>query len=71
MIGPGTGCSPFRSYINEERWSSATDERELVLFFGCRSRTRDFFFSDEWLRLEEQGRLRLFCAFSRDQPDKV
>ena len=71
MIGPGTGCSPFRSYINEQRFNANPDERELYLFFGCRSRTNDFFFSDEWLSLEKEGRLHLFCAFSRDQPDKM
>lgn len=77
MIGPGTGCSPFRSYIQdqvhgEESDSSAAAEKELCLFFGCRSSQSDFFFADEWLPLHQRGALRhLFCAFSRDQPDKV
>lgn len=73
MVGPGTGCSPFRSYINDQRLSlhPADNERELYLFFGCRNQTHDFFFSEEWLALEKQGRLHLSCAFSRDQPDKI
>ena len=72
MVGPGTGCSPFRSYIDQERCRPlGQGERQLVLFFGCRSRDRDFFFAQEWLQLKEQGRLDLFCAFSRDQPDKM
>ena len=67
MIGPGTGCSPFRSYIDDQK----DTDRQLCLFFGCRSSSGDFFFRDVWLNLQEQGRLQLFCAFSRDQPDKM
>jgi len=69
MVGPGTGCSPFRSYIDDER---KTDPgRTLCLFFGCRSKSADFFFAEDWLPLQQQGRLNLFCAFSRDQPEKI
>jgi sulfite reductase alpha subunit-like flavoprotein len=71
MIGPGTGCSPFRSYINDQRCQTTGSERDLYLYFGCRNRSHDFFFSDEWLSLEQKGRLHLSCAFSRDQPDKM
>ena len=67
MVGPGTGCSPFRSYIDDQK----DTDRELCLFFGCRSSSGDFFFRDEWFRLREQGRLQLFTAFSRDQQDKM
>lgn len=71
MIGPGTGCSPFRSYI-QEQVHLGVHQRELCLFFGCRSSKADFFFADEWLPLNANGSLRhLFCAFSRDQPDKM
>ena len=38
-----------------------------MLFFGCRSRTTDFFFSNEWESFVEENRLLLFTAFSRDQ----
>lgn len=71
MIGPGTGCSPFRAYIDDQRFSSPPIERPLCLFFGCRSSRADFFFADEWLPLAKDGRLSLFTAFSRDQPDKM
>merc|ERR1711928_92344 len=41
MVGPGTGCSPFRA------------------------------FADEGLPLQQEEHLKLFCAFSRDQPHKI
>jgi len=73
MVGPGTGCSPFRAFIDEERisWTRDNVQRQLSLFFGCRSKSKDFFFAEEWLPLQQEDRLNLFCAFSRDQPDKI
>ena len=38
-----------------------------VLFFGCRSKSSDYFFKSEWNILCSQGYLKLFTAFSRDQ----
>lgn len=38
-----------------------------VLFFGCRSESKDFYFRSEWEELTKAGKLRLFTAFSRDQ----
>ena len=79
LIGPGTGCAPFRAFI-EERVSAAVgseDHRhslptgskaaDTMLFFGCRSRSADFFFRDEWQSLVAQNCLTLHTAFSRDQ----
>jgi len=63
MVGPGTGCAPFRSLI-QERGSS----QEMVLFYGCRSEREDYFFREEWEGVE---RLRVITAFSRDQEHKV
>ena len=71
MIGPGTGVAPFHSYITEQAASAARPPRSLCLFFGCRNRAADLFFGDEWRRLEDEGKLLLFCAFSRDQEDKM
>ncbi|KAJ7339371.1 NADPH-dependent diflavin oxidoreductase 1 [Desmophyllum pertusum] len=68
MIGPGTGCAPFRSFIEERVSQSAGD---CVLFFGCRNSNKDFFFQEQWHRLVENGNLKLFTAFSRDQEDKI
>jgi len=65
MVGPGTGCAPFRSLISE-RVGTLND---LILFFGCRFREKDFYFRKEWCSLESEQKLRLFVAFSRDDPD--
>ena len=80
MVGPGTGCAPFRARVQERVGEGRAGEGEEgragegeegkpreVLFFGCRNREADFFFADEWLPLVECGKLQLFTAFSRDQ----
>ncbi|CAL4098659.1 unnamed protein product, partial [Meganyctiphanes norvegica] len=69
MIGPGTGCAPFRSYI-QERISNGHCNN-IVMIFGCRNRDGDFFFKDEWESLAAEKKLNLMCAFSRDQEDKI
>ncbi|XP_066952117.1 NADPH-dependent diflavin oxidoreductase 1 isoform X2 [Macrobrachium rosenbergii] len=69
MIGPGTGCAPFRAYI-QERVASGQHEN-VVMVFGCRNRDKDFFFKEEWEALVAEKKLILHCAFSRDQDDKV
>lgn len=68
MVGPGTGCAPFRSLIEERVSQSAGG---CVLFFGCRNSSKDFFFRDQWRLAVEDGSLRLFTAFSRDQEEKI
>ncbi|XP_074474499.1 NADPH-dependent diflavin oxidoreductase 1 [Sebastes fasciatus] len=68
MVGPGTGVAPFRSAV-QERIAEGKDAN--VLFFGCRSEFKDFYFSSEWEETMKTGRLTLFTAFSRDQEDKV
>ena len=56
MIGPGTGVAPFRSIIQER-----TVDKNLVLFFGCRSAKMDLYFKEEFTEL-----IRI-NAFSRDK----
>ncbi|XP_044174557.1 NADPH-dependent diflavin oxidoreductase 1-like [Acropora millepora] len=69
MIGPGTGCAPFRGFIEERVCQSSAGDS--VLFFGCRNSEKDFFFREEWRAFIENGSLQLFTAFSRDQEEKV
>lgn len=71
MIGPGTGVAPFRSYIHERVALGHASDKLLYLFFGCRNKTGDFHCSEEWLTLQEERLLSLFCAFSRDQEYKM
>ncbi|XP_065830263.1 NADPH-dependent diflavin oxidoreductase 1-like [Oscarella lobularis] len=87
MIGPGTGCAPFRSFIAERTNQGVKSKKPLhynfiahflvadsldnFLFFGCRSKDKDFFFADEWLPMVKSQSLQLYAAFSRDQENKV
>jgi len=71
MVGPGTGVAPMRALL-WHRVVLAEEEKggENLLFFGCRNREKDNFFSSEWEQLENQGVLQRFTAFSRDQKAK-
>lgn len=68
MVGPGTGVAPFRSALQER---TADGKTVNILFFGCRSESKDFYFRSEWEEMMKAGCLRLFTAFSRDQEEKV
>lgn len=65
MVGPGTGLAIFRGMIQDN------ETREMVLIFGCRNKFKDFHCQDELKKFENEGKLKLFCAFSRDQDDKM
>uniref|UniRef100_A0A672FQ65 NADPH-dependent diflavin oxidoreductase 1 n=1 Tax=Salarias fasciatus TaxID=181472 RepID=A0A672FQ65_SALFA len=68
MVGPGTGVAPFRAALQER---IAEGKTANVLFFGCRSESKDFYFRTEWEDMRSAGHLVLFTAFSRDQEEKV
>ncbi len=76
MIGPGTGVAPMRS-LAWERLQLLRDMEDPasigsnLLFFGCRSKSADYFYSEEWGRLEAMMPLEVHAAFSRDQNHKV
>jgi len=65
MIGPGTGVAPFRAFLMERK------KRKNWLFFGERERAFDFYYEDFFLELEKENSLKLSCAFSRDQKEKI
>ena len=44
FVGPGTGVAAFRSAIQD----LALTGQKLVLIFGCRSESDDFYYADEW-----------------------
>jgi len=69
MVGPGTGVAPFRAFMQERVASGATGKNWL--FFGEWRRQHNFLYQDFWLDLENQGKLRLDVAFSRDQDKKI
>ncbi|VAH57146.1 unnamed protein product [Triticum turgidum subsp. durum] len=79
LIGPGTGCAPFRAFVEERAAQRARQPTaQILFFFGCRNEDDDFLHRDFWshhaqdnrvLSLKEGG--GFFAAFSRDQPEKV
>jgi sulfite reductase alpha subunit-like flavoprotein len=81
LVGPGTGCAPFRAFIEERVAIMKSSEpviSPIMFFFGCRHKEQDFLYKEFWIaQTEECGLLSrglgggLFLAFSRDQPQKV
>ncbi|KAI3857634.1 hypothetical protein MKW98_028898 [Papaver atlanticum] len=79
LIGPGTGCAPFRAFIAERAAQSNSETTAPILFFfGCRNEENDFLYKDLWLShaksggiLSEENGGGFFVAFSRDQPKKI
>ncbi|XP_039019048.1 NADPH-dependent diflavin oxidoreductase 1-like isoform X2 [Hibiscus syriacus] len=79
LIGPGTGCAPFRGFVEERAVQSQSSIiAPTLFFFGCRNKDNDFLYRDLWLsRSQNDGVLSeakgggFYAAFSRDQPQKV
>lgn len=72
MVGPGTGLAPMRSLIWQRYlWAQEKGmDGKLagdILIFGCRGENADFFFRDEWVRLQRSDGLEVLTAFSRDK----
>lgn len=70
-VGPGTGVAPFRSIINERIFKFNMKNNHL--YFGCRSKYKDYYFEKEWEQINHSlpNFLNLFPAFSRDQDEKI
>lgn len=79
LVGPGTGCAPFRGFVEERAMQSTTiPTAPVIFFFGCRSEKDDFLYQDFWLLhsqkngvLSEEKGGGFYVAFSREQPHKV
>ncbi|XP_077167045.1 methionine synthase reductase isoform X2 [Paroedura picta] len=73
MVGPGTGIAPFMGFLqHREKLQGDYKERtfgETWLFFGCRSKAKDYLFRDELQHFVANGTLtHLKVCFSRDPP---
>ncbi|GBC00416.1 hypothetical protein RclHR1_03850014 [Rhizophagus clarus] len=68
FIGPGTGVSVMRAFIEHRVYEGAT---ENYLFFGCRYHDKDFYYQEQWNRYVDERKLKLFVAFSRDQGKRI
>jgi len=71
MVGPGTGLAIFRAILQDAKFSGNNFKDKFVLFFGCRYAEKDFHCKEELLKMQNEGKLNLFCAFSRDNDHKV
>jgi len=74
MAGLGTGLAPMRAMVQEREWQIQQGKQvgESVLFFGCRHRSKDYLYGDQWEDCLKRGVLTgLRVAFSRDQKKKV
>ncbi|CAI0451097.1 unnamed protein product [Linum tenue] len=79
LIGPGTGCAPFRGFLAERAaQDTSSSAAPIMFFFGCRNEGDDFLYRDLWLSHSHDGGLLseargggFYVAFSRDQPQKV
>ncbi|EEF31396.1 NADPH fad oxidoreductase, putative [Ricinus communis] len=80
LVGPGTGCAPFRGFLEERAIHdmSGGAAAPIMFFFGCRNEENDFLYRDLWLSHARDGGLLseergggFYVAFSRDQPQKV
>ncbi|KAF8637155.1 hypothetical protein AX17_003059 [Amanita inopinata Kibby_2008] len=65
-IGPGTGVAPMRSIIEERIHDGSSSN---VLYFGCRSASKDHHYGVEWMAYAESQRIIYRTAFSRDVPE--
>lgn len=68
--------APYRGFIQQRQWEQERNKEqqvqtgEMVLFFGCRYKDRDYLYG-EWLQqLHDQKKITLFSAFSREKKDK-
>ncbi len=70
MVGPGTGCAPFRAFLQQREQCGAKGNNWF--FFGVRRQATDFLYRDDWHAWQRRGLLtRLDVAFSRDTPQKA
>ncbi|KAI3585459.1 hypothetical protein IWW34DRAFT_783874 [Fusarium oxysporum f. sp. albedinis] len=75
MVGPGTGVAPFRGFVRERvvMHRQGKDFAPMTLFYGCRKRTEDFLYQEEWKEYTAElgSKFRMYIAFSREQQNKI
>lgn len=68
MIGAGTGIAPYKGFVQHRIIHNDTGDN--VLFFGERLSKSHSYYQEFWQTTVDQGKLKLFTAFSRDQEQK-
>ncbi|KAG5887436.1 hypothetical protein JTB14_003288 [Gonioctena quinquepunctata] len=71
MVGPGTGVAPFRNYAFERFADHKSDEKNSILFFGCRHSQKDYLCKEDFEFLSKEKKLSFILACSREGDKKV
>ncbi|KAK3274860.1 hypothetical protein CYMTET_16978 [Cymbomonas tetramitiformis] len=76
MVGPGTGVTPFRGFLQKRRAMLAASPPATAgaawLFFGCRRAEEDYLYKEDLEEFAKDGTLtKLHVAFSREKAEKV
>ncbi|CAG9794683.1 unnamed protein product [Diatraea saccharalis] len=71
LVGPGTGLAPFRSLLQERNYLNTLNKDNMLMFFGCRYKDKDFHCKEELETYVQEQKLSLYTAFSRDLDKKV
>ncbi len=70
MVGPGTGIAPFRAFIEQREFDSASGKNWLI--FGDQHEATEFYYKTQIETWLENGVLdRFTTAWSRDQAEKI
>ncbi len=70
-IAAGAGIAPVLAYIDECHRRGGGWFHSFFLVFGCQSSQTDFIYKEKILKLQEEGKVRCWFAFSREGPRKV
>ncbi|KAL4465881.1 hypothetical protein ABPG74_004118 [Tetrahymena malaccensis] len=78
LVGPGTGIAPFMSLVEQrniqierQQLTQELYQNKTFILFGCRYRSKEFYYQKFLEELHELNRINLFTAFSRDFDSKV
>lgn len=69
MVGPGTGVAPFMSFL--EHIKSVKPKQDVVLFYGCRDRSKDFLFKQSILSMDKDGIITKLRVCRSREPDNI
>ncbi|KAF1981914.1 bifunctional P-450/NADPH-P450 reductase [Aulographum hederae CBS 113979] len=72
MIAAGSGIAPMRGFLSERaaiKKGGAVAQGQALLYYGCRSHEKDFVYSAELKKWEDEGVVSVRPAFSRQGPE--
>lgn len=73
LVAAGSGIAPFVGFTLERQMLFRRGAKlgRTILFFGCRSKEKDFLYEKEWQSAEEEGILEVDVAESRGGGEKA